>query len=56
MTGVPGNNYEGFSTEEEAQQHYSANRHLSEVVRTYREDEAKFGPVSEARDVNWRGY
>jgi hypothetical protein len=56
VSGVSGNNQRGFTTEDAAQAHYSANRHLRKVRRTCRQDDVDFGALSEACDVNWRGY
>lgn len=56
IKGVPGHTMSGFKTEESAQVHYTANRHLVHVIRTVREDDDNFGPIEDAYDVNWRGY
>jgi len=54
--GVSGFNQHSFTTEDAAQVYYTVNRHLRKVKRTCRQDDVDFGAVSEAHDVNWRGY
>jgi hypothetical protein len=56
VIGVSGNNYLSFSTYDEAQVYYTTNRKGRMVVRTSEQDEATFGSLEEADDVNWRGY
>jgi hypothetical protein len=56
VLGVSGNNYLSFPTYDEAQVYYTANRNGRRVVRTSEQDEATFGSLEEADDVNWRGY
>jgi hypothetical protein len=53
---VSGANQCGFKTEDAAQTYYTANHHLRKVRRTCRQDDIDFGDLSEASDVNWRGY
>lgn len=55
-SGCSDASFQGYKTEASAQSYYTANRHLMEVRRDSRSDEEKFGPLSFAYDVNWRGF
>ena len=56
VLGVPGNNHMSFTTYNDAQVYYTVNRDTQKVVRATEEDDAMFGLLDKAMDVNWCGY